>query len=106
MRCPNELDVREKILYRWFHDWILTEKNAECNSRRLLLELNNKLDFMSKSELELCKKELVKYLDYGYTSKSASENYYILRGKHREYFQISFEEDYDEFTRKSWGMPL
>jgi hypothetical protein len=106
LRCPDKLTIREKILYNAFHDRILTEKNAECNSRKLLIELNDKIDFLSKNELIECKNELIKYLDYGYTKKSACENYYLLRGKHKEYTKIPFNENYNDFTRKSWGMPL
>jgi hypothetical protein len=84
----------------------LTEKNANCNSIKSLIELNDKNDFLSKYELITYRNELEKYLNYGYTTKSASENYYILRGKQKEYKKIPFNENYSEFTRRSWGMPL
>jgi hypothetical protein len=105
-RCPNNLTPREKLLYTFFHDKILTEKNANCNSIKSLIELNDKNDFLSKYELITYRNELEKYLNYGYTTKSASENYYILRGKQKEYKKIPFNENYSEFTRRSWGMPL
>jgi hypothetical protein len=105
-RCPNNLTLREQILYSLFHDRILTEKNANCNSIKELIEVNNMLDFLSKEELIMYKVELEKNLNYGYTTKSAAENYYILRGKEKEYKKISFTETYDEYTRRSWGMPL
>jgi transposase len=84
----------------------LTEKNANCNSIKHIIELNETEDFLSKNELIAYKNKLEKYLDYGYTNKSAAENYYILRGKKKEYKKILFRENYDEYTRKSWGMPL
>jgi hypothetical protein len=105
-RCPNNLTIREKILYTCFYNRILTEKNANCNSIKCLIELNETGDFLSKNELIAYKNKLEKYLDYGYTNKSAAENYYILRGKQKEYKKILFKENYDEYTRKSWGMPL
>jgi hypothetical protein len=105
-RCPNNLTKGEKILYSLFHDRVLTEKNANCESIKRFLELNYELDFLSKYELIEYKNKLEKYLKYGYTNKSAAENYYILRGKQKEYKQILFDENYDEYTRRSWGMPL
>jgi hypothetical protein len=105
-RCQNNLTLREKILYSFFYNNILTEKNANCNSLKHIIELNEKEDFLSKNELINYKTKLEKYLTYGYTNKSAAENYYILRGKQNEYKKILFKENYDEFTRESWGMPL
>jgi hypothetical protein len=105
-RCPNDLTIREKLLYSFFYNNILTEKNANCNSIKYIIELNETEDFLSKNELIAYKGKLEKYLAYGYTTKSAAENYYILRGKQKEYKKILFRENYDEYTRKSWGMPL
>jgi hypothetical protein len=105
-RCPNALTIREKLLYSFFYNNILTEKNANCNSIKHIIELNEVEDFLSKDELIFYKNKLEKYLAYGYTNKSASENYYILRGKQKEYKKILFKENYDEYTKKSWGMPL
>jgi hypothetical protein len=105
-RCANDLTIREKLLYLYFHNNILTEKNANCNSIKYIIELNETEDFLSRNDLIAYKNKLKKYLDYGYTNKSAAENYYILRGKQQEYKKILFKENYDEFTKKSWGMPL
>jgi hypothetical protein len=105
-RCPVSLTIREKVLYSCFYNWILTEKNANCNAIKRLIELNWIEDFLSKDELIAYKNELEKYLDYGYTHKSAAENYYILRGKQKEYKKILFTENYDDYTRRSWGMPF
>jgi hypothetical protein len=50
--------------------------------------------------------QLEKYLNYGYNNHSASENYYRARGKVKEYKKIPFNEDYDAYTKRSWGMPI
>jgi hypothetical protein len=106
-RCPTNLTIREKVLYTFCHDLILTEKNANCESVKNIIELDNKENFLTNNELIYLENLQEKYLNKGYTkTSSAAKNYYNLRGKVKEYKKIPFNEDYDDYTKRSWGMPL
>lgn len=108
-RGPDNYTNKEKMLYRFFYRYILTEKNAEAMALMKILNVNNEIDILSMKEQQQTVDSLIKVLLKGYNIKkgrSASEYYYKLRGKLEEYKNISFEEAYDLLTKLSWGMPI
>ena len=98
-KFPNNLSTKEEILYSRFYKYILTERNAE------IIALINTLDIYKGEKYLLYK--LINLLLTGYSKDSSvAEKYYELMNKKNEFKEISFEEDYDNLTKLSWGMPI
>ena len=103
-RNPDKLNYNEEILYKYFYVNILTERNAEIMS---LYTLSNFNQIFTKSELQCIKEKLISYMKFGYHGKATpAYSYYRLLKRHKEYKELSFDENYDVLTRISWGLPL
>lgn len=108
-RSPLNLTYKEKLLYKYMHDYIPTEKNEEISSIMELIYLNNQEDFLTLDELSVLYYELIKQLLKGYhlkIKKCPTELYYFLRGKIEEFNNILFNEDYNNAIKLSWGLPI
>lgn len=100
------MNVKDEIFYKLFYGYVLVERNAKCNSKRLLLELNNEHKFIDDNNTKHLENEYKKALNSRYSIICPCKKYYMLRNKIDEYNSISFDENYDIETRKSWGMKL
>ncbi len=110
-RIPQNTSPYEKIIYKMFYKLMLMERNAESESLYRILLLDEQYEFLSDREKRYIINELLKTLSYGYYNQkncliSPSQIYYSIRLKQRQYKYIPFNENYDNFTKLSWGMPV
>lgn len=108
-RSPFNLTYNERLLYKYMHDYIPTEKDAEISCIFELINLNNKRNFLTTNELSVLYYELINHLLKGYSLKKnmcSTELYYFFRGKAKEFYNILFNEDYNNITKLSWGIPV
>lgn len=108
-RSPNNLTFKEKLLYKYLHDFVPTEKNAETTSLGYLININNEDSFLYSDEEFILYQDFINELLKGYEIKKElcpTEIYYRIRGMSDEFANIPFDEEYDTLTRLSWGMPV
>ena len=106
-RSPDNLTKDERRLYARHYEKVLTERNAIIESYNDLLKLNE-LDLLGTDELQYILYRLNYYLCYGYRfGQIPVKTYYSLRDKTEEYDKLNFNDnDYDLYTRLSWGLPV
>lgn len=110
-RLPNQVSTYEKFLYKTFYKLMLMERNAETESLYTILTLDDQHEFLNDRERHFIIKELLKnFSEYYIENKNGiicpAKIYYYLRLKKREFNNIPFTEEYDNFTKLSWGMPI
>lgn len=108
-RSPDNLTIRERLIYRYAQSYIPTEKNAEINALFELISIARQNKILSNIALNYLYNQLLYHLIKGYnTSKNTcpTEIYYKLRGKSKEFEDISFDENYYTLTKLSYGIPI
>ncbi len=113
-KYPN-LSLKEKVLYRYHHYIIPTEKAAEINATLKILKLNKELSLFSSNNLNYLYliKHLTKRLLQGYninviTNKITSpiESFYNKISKSDTINLEDFNGKYDNMTKLTWGLPI
>ena len=110
-RLPNNVSFSEKILYNFFYNQVLFERDAEIKSLLNFIDLGNEFSFFSIGDLSFFNEKLLKMCLRYYkknTSRiiSPSEIYYCKRGKIDEYLSFDFDDQQDIINVLSWGLPI
>lgn len=110
-RIPNSISLYEKIIYKRFYKYMLMERNAESESLYKILCLDEQIDFLNDRERRVIINQMLNVLTGGYINGTnisicPAQLYYLIRVKGREFKRINFLENYDNFTKLSWGMPI
>ena len=104
----NKFSIREKIFYKIHYNSVLIERDASITSLIELLNINEKVEFISPFEKEkYIYPKLIKLIKKGYTKDSStSRKYFKLRKKLDIYDSFNFYmNNYDDITKLSWGLP-
>lgn len=110
-RIPQNTSPYEKLIYKMFYKLMLMERNAESEALYRILLIDEQSEFLTDREKKYIINEILNTLSYGYFNKEnglicPSQIYYSIRLKPKQYKDISFHENYDNFTKLSWGMPI
>jgi len=92
--------------YKHLYEYSLLERNANINSKKLLLDLINENNLYDGKLNKSIDYNYIKLLNSKYGIICPSEMFYLLSGKISDYKKIPFNENYDTDLKKSWGMPL